>query len=281
LTIAEFIASRPDLSTLNSALALTELDEFFDTRPGPFTYFAPDNDAWEAVQGNIVDVLFNNSEFRPQFTVLLGYHGLNGLFLQDRLVDGLVLNNTLVGESVTITSPPTAVNDLRITEFNNVASNGVVHIISSGILAPSWVFNSLAQRVASASSLSTFNSLLGLTDIDLSTPGAFTLLGATNDAFERQSEQRLAFLRNPANQAQLVSALAYNFLPNILVTPDLREAGSRDYVTFEGSSISVTIAPNEAIRFNNASIVFPDVLANNGVLQLVSEFLLPPSYIGP
>jgi uncharacterized surface protein with fasciclin (FAS1) repeats len=269
------------LTTLNSALKRAELNEFFDTRPGPFTYFAPDNDAWEAPLGDIVFVLILDSAFRPQSTVLLGYHGLDGLFVEDQLVNGLVLSNTLVGESVNISSPPTAINDLRITEFNNFASNGVVHIISSGILAPSWVFNSLADRVASAPSLSTFNSLLGLTDIDLYSPGAFTLLGATNEAFERLSAQRLAFLRKPANRAQLMSALAYNLLPDILVTPDLRYAGSRDYATFDDSNVSVTVGTNEAIRFNNASIVFPDVVANNGVLQLVSEFLLPPSYDGP
>jgi uncharacterized surface protein with fasciclin (FAS1) repeats len=171
VTVAEFIASRPDLSTLNSALKRAELNEFFDTRPGPFTYFAPDNDAWDAIQGYIVPLLFKNSELRPQFTVLLGHHGLGALFFQHQLVDGLVLNNTLVGESVTISSPPTAVNDLRISEFNNVASNGVFHITSGGILAPSWVFNSLAERVESAAPLSTFNSLLGLAYIDLSTWG--------------------------------------------------------------------------------------------------------------
>jgi uncharacterized surface protein with fasciclin (FAS1) repeats len=81
------------------------------------------------------------------------------------------------------------VNGNTIIDADNVASNGVVHIID-GVLVPSWVFNTLTDRVVSDSDLSTLVALVGLAEIDLSIPGEFTLLAPTNAAF---ASLRLSF----------------------------------------------------------------------------------------
>jgi uncharacterized surface protein with fasciclin (FAS1) repeats len=78
--------------------------------------------------------LLTNDEFIPHLQDLLLYHVFSGEVFASDLFEGLVAE-AINGESLTVTSPPLGVNRNTIIGADNVASNGVVHIVD-GVLAP-------------------------------------------------------------------------------------------------------------------------------------------------
>jgi uncharacterized surface protein with fasciclin (FAS1) repeats len=276
-TIVDFVIATPTLSTLLAALSRAQLVEVL-SGPGPFTLFAPTNNAFTTVPADIRNDLFNNDEFIPHLRDLLLYHVLLDEFFAADLVATTFLFSTLTTaneETVTISTNPLSVNGIVLSDEDNAASNGVVHLINTGVLNPSWVSNTLADRVNSASDLSTLGALLVAANIDLSTPGTFTLLAPTNAAFAALPQETIDFLTDPVNTAELVRVLAYHIVMGIFTEAELTPG---QLMTFGGNMVTVSLDP---VMFNTAGVVTFDILARNGVLHKIDEVLEPPSLGSP
>ena len=132
-SLVALATTRPELSTLVAALQKAGLDTTL-TAGGPYTVFAPTNDAFTAA-GIVLDSL-SADELRP---VLL-YHVLNGRLLSSNLPNGDV--ETLSGGTVninnavfTVTTGSGQVIDLTTGSVLNLqATDGVVHIIDEVLL---------------------------------------------------------------------------------------------------------------------------------------------------
>jgi transforming growth factor-beta-induced protein len=276
-TIVDFVIATPTLSALLAAVVRAGLVEGL-SGPGPFTLFAPTNNAFTTVPDDIRSDLFTNDEFLPHLRDLLLYHVLLGEFFAADLVASTLLFSTLTTaneETVTISTDPLSVNGIAISDGDNAVSNGVVHLINTGVLTPSWVSNTLVDRVNSASDLSTLGTLLVAAGIDLSIPPTVTLLAPTNDAFAALPQDTIDFLTDPANVAELVRVLAYHVVMGIFTEAELTPG---QLMTFGGNLVTVTLNP---IRFNTAGVIEFDILARNGVLHKIDEVLEPPSLAAP
>jgi uncharacterized surface protein with fasciclin (FAS1) repeats len=133
-TLADVTAQTDDLSTLSAALEAAELGAAIGG-DGPFTVFAPSNDAFDALpQGNVDALLLEDN--REQLTDILTYHVVPGEYRAADLEDGQQLE-TLNGEilSVRIVDGTITVNGAEVVEADVEASNGVAHVIS-GVLLP-------------------------------------------------------------------------------------------------------------------------------------------------
>ena len=101
---------------------------------GPFTVFAPTDDAFKAVPAATMDAVFADPAL---LTAVLTFHVVAGqnLKLAD-MPDGTVLT-TLQGNTLTITKKgdKTFVNDIEIVAGDVPATNGTIHVIS-GVLVP-------------------------------------------------------------------------------------------------------------------------------------------------
>lgn len=101
---------------------------------GPFTVFAPTDDAFKAVPATTMDAVFADPAL---LTAVLTFHVVAGqnLKLAD-MPDGTVLT-TLQGNTLTITKKgdKTFVNDIEIVAGDVPATNGTIHVIS-GVLVP-------------------------------------------------------------------------------------------------------------------------------------------------
>jgi uncharacterized surface protein with fasciclin (FAS1) repeats len=265
-TIIDFIEDTPELSTLLTALQRAGFTEGL-RGPGPFTLFAPTNNAFDTVPADIASLLFEEDAFIFHLQDLLFYHLLNVELFAADFADGDILP-ALNEENVTVALTPLSVNGITISDGDNDVSNGVVHLVDAGVLTPSWVSNALADRVNSDSSLSTLGELLALANIDLSTAGGFTLLAPTNVAFAALPEGTLDFLRDPANVAALRQVLAYHLLPGVVNSQLLVDG--QQLTTFESRPVLVALDP---IMFNNAGVVEVDILAKNGVLHKIDAVL--------
>ena len=108
---------------------------------GPFTVFAPSEDAFKAVPKSTLDSLLQDKE---KLGKLLKYHVVSGKYLAKDVLEALKSNKsvdiaTLQGESVHISQQGTfkkivKVNDANVTATDIMASNGVIHVIDKVIM---------------------------------------------------------------------------------------------------------------------------------------------------
>merc|ERR1712154_318697 len=110
---------------------------------------------------------------------------------------------------------------------DNLASNGVAHIIDGVLLPPAGLADAKPNIVELAQSVDDLSTLVAavvagdLVDT-LSSPGPFTVFAPTNDAFGALPAGTLDTLMKPENKAQLVDILTYHVLPEQVLFNDLK-----------------------------------------------------------
>jgi uncharacterized surface protein with fasciclin (FAS1) repeats len=132
-----------DFSTLVAAIETAELDGTLSSE-GPFTVFAPTNDAFAALPDGVVDALLL-PENRDLLTEILQYHVVLGSVPSDELETGAVttLNG---GLAVRVEPDRVIVNNASVVQPDVTASNGVIHVINRVLIPPS-VQEELATRL--------------------------------------------------------------------------------------------------------------------------------------
>jgi len=123
----------PDLSTLVEAVEAAGLVETLE-EPGPYTVFAPTNEAFEAL-GNTLDTLLEPAN-KEELAEILTYHVVPGELTASQLSDGQQLK-TVQGDSleVKIDGEEVTINGATVVTPDVEASNGVVHVIDE-VLTP-------------------------------------------------------------------------------------------------------------------------------------------------
>jgi len=125
----------PELSTLVAAVVAADLATTLQG-PGPFTVFAPVNEAFAALPAGTVDTLLLPENI-ADLQAILTYHVVPGAVLSTDLVDGMVVE-TVNGDSITINVSPAGVSingSANVAIADVMTSNGVVHVID-GVLLP-------------------------------------------------------------------------------------------------------------------------------------------------
>jgi uncharacterized surface protein with fasciclin (FAS1) repeats len=133
--IVALAQATPDLSTLVEAVTAADLAGTLQG-DGPFTVFAPTNDAFTAVGGDTLDQLLAPAG-KQQLTDVLTYHVVPGELTADALEDGQQLE-TVQGERlrVRVRDGEVTVGGATVSQPDVEASNGVVHVIDGVLLPP-------------------------------------------------------------------------------------------------------------------------------------------------
>ena len=121
------------LSTLVAAVKAGDLVDVLKG-DGPFTVFAPTNEAFAKLPAGTVENLLK-PENKAQLVAILTYHVVPGKVYSKDLTDGMKAK-TAQGSEVTITlkDGKAMVNNATVTAADIEASNGVVHVIDTVIL---------------------------------------------------------------------------------------------------------------------------------------------------
>jgi uncharacterized surface protein with fasciclin (FAS1) repeats len=141
---------------------------------GPFTVFAPTDEAFAKLPAGTVEGLLNDI---PTLTNILLYHVVPGKVMAAQVTDGLTVA-TVQGSDVTFTVADGAVkiNDANITATDIETSNGVIHVIDSVILPPTDAPAATAPAPASAATglLSPADgaTISGTVDVTANFPGS-------------------------------------------------------------------------------------------------------------
>jgi uncharacterized surface protein with fasciclin (FAS1) repeats len=138
-TIVDIASGNPDLSLLVQALQVSGAAETL-AGEGPFTVFAPTNDAFLALIAELgVDPTTLMADPEALMGVLL-YHVAEGAVTSDTLEDGQEIM-TLAGETVTVSVGDSVMlnGNATVTTADIEASNGVVHVIDAVLLPESFM----------------------------------------------------------------------------------------------------------------------------------------------
>jgi len=127
--IVEIAVGNEDFSTLVSLVQAAGLVDAL-AGEGPFTVFAPTNDAFAKVPPVVVDFLLANPDV---LTTVLTYHVVPGKVMSSDLAEGEVA--TLQGQTVDVSlSMGAMINNATVIAADIEASNGVIHVIDTVIL---------------------------------------------------------------------------------------------------------------------------------------------------
>jgi len=104
--------------------------------PGPFTVFAPTDDAFAKLPAGTVENLLK-PENKDKLTAILTYHVVPGTVMAGdvvKLEDAKTVNGKML--KVTVQGNVVMINDAKVTTTDIVASNGVIHVIDTVVLPP-------------------------------------------------------------------------------------------------------------------------------------------------
>ena len=132
-SIVEVAASDDRFSTLVAAVKAADLVDTLSSS-GPFTVFAPTNDAFAALPEGTLDALLK-PENKGKLTDILTYHVVSGEVPASKVVS-LNSAETVQGDTVDIkvSDGSVMVDGAKVVITDIKASNGIIHVIDAVIL---------------------------------------------------------------------------------------------------------------------------------------------------
>ena len=301
--IAELLANDVDgrFTMLLAAIDAAGLSDTVADLDG-VTFLAPSNDAFAAsleALGVSPEAVMANPD---ALAAILSYHILPERLFFRNLTSGPAVT-TAEGEDVQfdLTDGVFSVNGIGISDVDNIASNGVMHVID-GVLVPASVAAMLTAPAATPEPTpepvvaaparpsiaevlandadARFTMLLaaieaaGLSDTVANLDGA-TILAPSNDAFTASLEalgvSPMAVMANPD---VLTAILNYHILPERLFFRNLTSGPA--VTTAEGEDVQFDLTDG-VFTVNGINISDVDNVGSNGVVHVIDGVLVPPS----
>lgn len=135
--MTDIVDTAVNAGSFNTLVAAVKAANLVDTLkgPGPFTVFAPTDDAFAKLPAGTVDALLKDI---PKLTQILKYHVVSGKVMAADVVK-LEAATTVEGSDVKIdASSGVKVNDSTVVTPDVAADNGVIHVVDT-VLMPTSV----------------------------------------------------------------------------------------------------------------------------------------------
>jgi transforming growth factor-beta-induced protein len=272
-TIVDIAAADERFGTLVQAVTDADLAETL-SRDGPFTVFAPTDDAFDALPAGLLASLDSEA-----LSEILRYHVVSGavesstaatLDRADTLLDGHAIAIQKQADSLYL-------NGLTMVVSADIqAENGIIHVVDS-VLVPRAFPGTVADLVAAYPRLGVLagaatDEVASLLACDNDTcPEGITLLAPVNGAFDG--------VELPDSEDELSAVLAYHALK--LKAPSETVVSLASVETANGAYLAVK--SDSGVQLNDASkdvnVIYTDIEASNGVVHLLDGVLIPPGNI--
>ncbi len=269
-TVVDVIVNSVNHNTLEAAVIAADLVDDLSAN-GPFTVFAPTDDAFAAIPEETLAALL--ADPTGDLANILLYHVVGSKAMSTDLSNGQEIQ-TLLGDNVVVTidNGEVFINDAKVTIADIEADNGVVHVIDA-VLMPTP--ETVVDIIVNSDAHSTLEAAVIAADLvsALSAEGPFTVFAPTDDAFNALPEGTLdELLADPSGD--LTNILLYHVVAAQAMSTDLSDGQTIE--TLLGSNITVTIN-NDGVFINDAKVVVANIEAKNGVVHVIDTVLLPPS----
>jgi uncharacterized surface protein with fasciclin (FAS1) repeats len=299
-TAATAASNNPLLSTLVTAVGQAGLVDTLNS-DGPFTIFAPVNDAFAAIPPADLDAVLADQEL---LTSILTYHVVAGESLDAAALGEAGSAESVNGATLEFGADGTTVNGVDVLCSNVMTANATVHIIGEVLMPPAagaaeetamgptgpacaavpadgegsfaGMTDDTAATAASnnpvLSTLVSAVSAAGLVDT-LNSDGPFTIFAPTNDAFAAIPAADLEAVL--ADQDLLTSILTYHVVAGeSLSSADLIELGT--VTTVNGEELTIEAGADGAVMVGGqASVGCADVMTANATVHIIDAVLMP------
>jgi transforming growth factor-beta-induced protein len=267
-------------TTLVAAVQAAELVDALKGE-GPFTVFAPTDDAFAALPEGTVESLLL-PENKQALTDILLYHVVSGKVMAAD-VTGLESATTLLGKDIAIKVDMgnVYINDAKVIITDIETSNGVIHVIDAVILPPSdeeamEEKQTIVEIAVADERFSTLVAAVTAAELveTLSGEGPFTVFAPTNDAFAALPEGTVESLLLPENKQALTDILLYHVVSGKVMAADV--VGLTSAATVLGADLTITVRDGKVFLNDTVEVIITDIEASNGVIHVIDAVLLPP-----
>jgi len=247
---------------------------------GPFTVFAPTDDAFAKLPAGTLDELLK-PENKQKLTDILLYHVIGGKAMAADVVK-LSAVTTLLGKDVAIKQDMGSVyaNDAKIIITDIETSNGVIHVIDSVLLPPAEEAamdkKDIVDTAVADGRFTTLAAALqaaGLVET-LKGEGPFTVFAPTDDAFAALPAGTVDSLLLPENKQKLTDILLYHVVPGKVMAADVVNLTSAPTVL--GKDIAIKVQDGKVYLNDTVQVIITDIETANGVIHVIDAVLLPP-----
>ena len=267
-TVFDIIESSEVHNTLEVAIVAAGLDETLASE-GPFTVFAPTDDAFSLVPANVLETLL--ADPTGQLTQILLNHVVSGTALSTDLSDGMMITTLQGGEvSVSITDGMVMIGNANVIVADITADNGVVHVIDA-ILVPEMPTNTVFDIIANSDVHNTLETAIVAAGLDetLASEGPFTVFAPTDDAFSLIPADVIeTLLADPTGL--LTQILLNHVVSGTTLSTDLSDGMM--ITTLQGGEVAVSINDG-VVMIGNATVIVADLQADNGVVHVIDAVI--------
>jgi transforming growth factor-beta-induced protein len=270
-TIVETAVAAGSFTTLVSLVQSAGLADAL-SGPGPFTVFAPTDEAFAKVPKATLAALAADP---AKLRAVLLYHVVPGA-VPSSAITGPTAAKTLNGANLQLRRAGGMVmaDNARVVAADVQASNGVIHVIDT-VLIPKPAAaprRNLVQTATAAGSFKTLTALLRQSGLagTLGAKGPFTVFAPTDAAFAKVPKATLDALAK--DKAKLRAVLLNHVVPGRLGAATVTKRAQLR--TLNGTNLRIKTA-GRTVRVGSARVTRVDVGATNGVIHVVDSVLIP------
>ncbi|MFT4703917.1 MAG: transforming growth factor-beta-induced protein [Bradymonadia bacterium] len=267
-TIAAIVSGNENFSTLLAAVEAAGLTGALADEAATLTVFAPTNAAFDQLPDGTLQTLLDDPE--GDLTTILQLHLLNTEVLAAAIPAGETFIETLGGRRILVTNNgAVTVGGATVSEVDLTATNGVIHVLDDVILPQNSVIDVAANTAGEFETLEVAVTTAGLS-ATLQNFDAVTVFAPTDAAFSLVPSDVLSGLLDDIDA--LTSVLQLHVVEGTIPSSDIA-AGETTVTTIGGQSLVITNTDG-IITVNNATVITPDVQADNGVIHVVDAVIV-------
>lgn len=239
--------------------------------PGPFTVFAPTDEAFAKIPAaKIKDLL--RPENRNTLQAILKFHVVPGKAKLADVLGGPAFS-TLNGQQLNVSADGARIKigKANILTANISASNGIIHVIDTVLIPETRTIVEVASKAGSFKTLLAAAKAAGLVKL-LSGDKAFTVFAPTDKAFSKLPNGLVASLLEPQNKPALIRLLTHHVVPGRVFAATAVKANEAKSAA--GTPLNFNLV-NGQLRVNDVQITATDISASNGTIHVVNRVLIP------
>ena len=276
--IVTLIEERSDLTIFRSMIASAGIEEELNDDDDEFTFFAPNDAAFDVLPARILEQLQSRPDLAIQF---LRFHATSGTQSLGALQD-VGFAALLAGQNVPVadTNGTVRVANVGVVESDVEALNGVIHIVDSLIgfdpaslpMPGEGGFLDVLDTRPDLATLAAAIRSAGPGTIPASTDG-YTLFAPSNDAFGKLPAGSVDVL--VATQPRLLELLGYHIVPGRFLASDLSDGMT--LTTLSGAQLPVAVS-GDTITVGGATLTESDLDSADGVVHIIESVAIPPDF---
>ena len=289
MNIVETAVAAGTFTTLVAALQATDLDVALADAEKSYTVFAPTDAAFALIGAETIATLLANTDVLTEILLQHVVEGevssvtaytLNGASAE-------TLSSNLIPIAINSTTDNLTFGGANVVVTDLYTTNGVIHVIDMVVVADVAVpapSMSIVDVAAENGNFTTLVAALQATGLDIVLADLdtnFTVFAPTDAAFALLGEDTITALL--ADTEALSNILLYHVVPGQAVLQDaavtISQSGSNMVEMANTQKASLSFS-DSTLYVNKSAVSAANVMADNGVIHVVDQVILPPTVKG-